>query len=846
MSNNARNETTSWIPLIAVALSIFLIASDQIVLPVAAENIVADLNTRATTVQAALAILGLIAAPLHLVGGKLGEIHGNKRIFLAGIILYLIASLTATLAPNATVFLGGWSILRGVALACLIPTGLALLISNYQAARRGQAFSIYGISGPAAALVMPIFMGWAASSLSWRLTFGLHALIALVCLFLTLRMVDTTRNEGLKMDWLGALLAFLGVGALVLGPMLAGNYGWWEVKRPFQLAGSTFNPLGLSPVPLILLFGVIFLALLLNRNSRLAAHGEQPLFRLSIFDRRQFLTAWMGTMVFFLLMGALPFVIPLFLQSAAGYDSLSTGLVMAVFSLGSIILGLASGALVGRFHPRYVLQAFSIVTLLGVVWLFLNIRLDITFWQIALPLFVFGAGAGVLLSQSPNVTLSGVKPKEAGDAGAVQQSSNELSIGLGVAVIGSLLVSSTLSGIVDGVSHAADIALSDAERAAVIVEMEDAFQSVSADGGDQLFAALPAAVQVQLNQILEDSLVGAMQSVVGIMGLVVLLALTLFSFIPIAAEPDYPRKEQTAGHILERRSEVISYRQVHVIINPASGQDEPILNILNRVFNQADIEWELSLTRRAGDGTRLAREAVARGADLVVGYGGDGTQMEVANGLVGTGVPMAILPGGTGNSMAHALNVPRGLQPATELISRSHTTRAVDLAQMGDHYFMLRANTGTEEKHKATREEKDSYGNLAYIVEGVRLLRGLKPVSYTLTIDGQHIEVDGLSCIIFNAGSIGQYGTLNASIQVDDGLLDVLIVNTRLESALALASYALEIDGAQTGLHQWQGREVSVHADPPQPLWVDGEPFGETPFTIKVVPNAVNILVPEV
>lgn len=846
MSNNARNASASWIPLIAVALSMFLISSDQLVLPVAAENIVADLNTRASTIQAALAILGLIAAPLHFVGGKLGEIHGNKRIFLVGALLYLLASIAATLAPNAAVFLGGWSVLRGVALACLIPTGLALLVSNYQASRRDQAFSIYGISGPAAALVMPIFMGWAASNLSWRLTFGLHALIALVCLFLTFRVVDTSRKEGVKMDWLGALLAFLGIGALVLGPMLAGNYGWWEAKRPFQLAGSTINPLGLSPVPLILSFGVIMLALLLNRNSSLAAHGEQPLFRLSIFDRRQFLTAWLGTMIFFLLVGALPFVVPIFLQGAAGYEPLSTGLVMAVFSLGSIALGLASGALVGRFHPRYVLQTFAIVTLLGLVWLFLNVGLDIPFWKIALPMFVVGAGTGVLLSQTPNVSLSGVKPREAGDAGAVQQSSNELSIGLGVAVIGSLFFSLVLNGFVDGVSQATNITLSDKQRSAVVVEMEDAFQSVSAGDGDQLFTVFPPVIQVQLNHVMEDSLIAAMQTVVGIMGLIVLLALSLFSFIPIVAEPDYPRKEQTAGHILEHRLEVISYRLVHVIINPASGQDEPILNILNRVFNQANIEWELSLTRKAGDGIRLAKEAVARGADLVVGYGGDGTQMEIANGLVGTGIPMAILPGGTGNSMAHALNVPSKLQPAAELISQSHTTRAIDLAQIEDHYFMLRANTGTEEKHKATREEKDRYGNLAYVIEGVRLLRGLKPVNYNLTIDGEHIEVEGLSCIIFNAGSIGQYGTLNASIQVDDGLLDVLIINTSLESTLALANFALDIDGTQAGLHQWQGREITVRADPPQPLWVDGELFGETPFTIKVVPNAVNILVPEV
>ena len=83
----------------------------------------------------------------------------------------------------------------------------------------------------------------------------------------------------------------------------------------------------------------------------------------------------------------------------------------------------------------------------------------------------------------------------------------------------------------------------------------------------------------------------------------------------------------------------LPYPKVHVIINPAAGQDEPILNVLNDVFHPAGVAWEISLTHKSGDATRLAAEAAAAGVDLVAAYGGDGTQMEVANGLLGTGVP---------------------------------------------------------------------------------------------------------------------------------------------------------------------------------------------------------------
>ena len=108
----------------------------------------------------------------------------------------------------------------------------------------------------------------------------------------------------------------------------------------------------------------------------------------------------------------------------------------------------------------------------------------------------------------------------------------------------------------------------------------------------------------------------------------------------------------------------LPYKRIHVVINPAAGHDEPILNVLNSVFRPAGVKWDVSITQDSGDATRLTKEAVALGVDLVAGYGGDGTQMEVANGLLDSGIPQAILPGGTGNAMAHDLKVPLNLKTA--------------------------------------------------------------------------------------------------------------------------------------------------------------------------------------
>ena len=125
------------------------------------------------------------------------------------------------------------------------------------------------------------------------------------------------------------------------------------------------------------------------------------------------------------------------------------------------------------------------------------------------------------------------------------------------------------------------------------------------------------------------------------------------------------------------------YPRIHVVINPASGKDQPILNTLNDVFHQYGVEWDVSITHKYGDATLQARAAIERGVDLVVGYGGDGTQHELANAVIGTATPMAVLPGGTGNGFAREVGAPGKLRDAVVLLCTSQNTRAIDVGRLG-------------------------------------------------------------------------------------------------------------------------------------------------------------------
>ncbi|MGW8249965.1 MAG: diacylglycerol/lipid kinase family protein [Anaerolineales bacterium] len=224
-------------------------------------------------------------------------------------------------------------------------------------------------------------------------------------------------------------------------------------------------------------------------------------------------------------------------------------------------------------------------------------------------------------------------------------------------------------------------------------------------------------------------------------------------------------------------------KRIHVIANPAAGQPEPVLHTLNRVFRGAGNDWDLSITKESGDAFRLAREAAEAGADVVAAYGGDGTVMEVAMALRSSQTPLAILPGGTANLMAVELGIPRDLENAAQIAVKADSElHQVDMGRVGDdRYFMLRVGVGFSARkvEYADRALKDRFGILAYTIAGMKALTDQNKAIYQLILDGKEVEVDGLACLVENAGNMGVAGiTPVQGISVSDGKLDVIVVRS--------------------------------------------------------------------
>ena len=289
------------------------------------------------------------------------------------------------------------------------------------------------------------------------------------------------------------------------------------------------------------------------------------------------------------------------------------------------------------------------------------------------------------------------------------------------------------------------------------------------------------------------------------------------------------------------------YQKIHVVINPASGKDESIINTLNDVFHQHNIDWDVSITKKYGDATAQAKAAIANGADLVVGYGGDGTQHEIANAVMSSGgkTPMGILPGGTGNGFAREMGIPKTLRPAVEVLCNSHKTRKIDVAQVGDQYFIQRLYVGIEPEEQTSREMKDKYGVFAYAVNMAQRRKTQKEVNYQVVIDGDTHQFQAVKVYVVNSGMMGTGVSITHTYAIDDGVLDAFFLDSAdLKTMAAATSRFFNLHTKKAQRYYRQGREISIDTDPDQPVWSDGEYLGRTPITVKVLPGVLPIVVP--
>lgn len=296
--------------------------------------------------------------------------------------------------------------------------------------------------------------------------------------------------------------------------------------------------------------------------------------------------------------------------------------------------------------------------------------------------------------------------------------------------------------------------------------------------------------------------------------------------------------------------------RIFIILNPHAGHEdeERMRRRLGGAFTARGAAFDLVTTQAAGHATELARQAGAGGYRAVAVCGGDGTLAEVATGLAGTATPLAIIPRGTANQVAHNLGIPRALEEAVE-VAVFGTASSIDLGRIHDRAFALVAGAGFDAAvmQSATRELKERWGFGAYIYAAVKEALTAGPRTFRLNADGRELEVQAVSVMVANAGELfARWLPLRFSLAPHptsawhDGLLDVVVVSPRNAPEMAEVlwrSASRKFTGSDRLLH-FQSHEITIDADPPIAVQVDGDPAGMTPVSIAVMRDALRVIMP--
>jgi DHA2 family methylenomycin A resistance protein-like MFS transporter len=403
--------------LVAASLGVLLAQIDTSAVNLAIKSIGADLHARVSALQWVVDAYNLVYASLLLTAGTLGDLYGRRRIFIVGIVLFMIGTLGCALAPNAVVLIAG-RIVSGLGAAFALPMSLVLLTIAYPCREeRAHALGVWASCNGLAFIIGPIFGGWLVDSVGWRSIFYVTLPVCAAALMLTYRAIgESAHPQGRHLDLLGQALAIAGLGGLAIAAIEGSNWGW-------------LSPLTLAVAGAAALALVAFIAVEGRTRGPLL---PLDFLRLPVFSAS---LAIAGLMTFG--MYALIFVVPLYLQTARGNTPFIAGLELLPMPVSFVIVSQCVGHLINRLGPRLVMTAGMVC--LGTCALILAATSGGTgLAQIELALLIGGVGLGLNTAPVNGVAIAAVPPARSGTASGTLNTARMVGATLGVAILGSV------------------------------------------------------------------------------------------------------------------------------------------------------------------------------------------------------------------------------------------------------------------------------------------------------------------------------------------------------------------------------------------------------------------------
>lgn len=429
-----------WLGLAMLSVGVAMIIVDATIVNVAVPSIARDLGLSGTGTEWVNTIYALVFAAFLVTLGRIGDRMGRRRTYVAGLILFLLASALAGFAQSGEELIGA-RFLQGLGGAAILPATQSILNSNFRGRDRAIAFGIWGSVIGGMAALGPLLGGWLTTNLSWRWAFYVNIPWGLLAIFGTLAWIDESRDENARagFDPFGFLFITVGLSSFVFALIEGYTYGWTAPSQPFGLFGWQWPLDSISIIPFAFALSLVCLVGFTVVEIRRERAGKFFLFDFALWRYPAFRFGNMAGTIVSLGEFGLLFVLPLFLQAVLGMSALEVGLLLMALALGAFFAAPAAVGIARRYGPRRVVTLGMGLEAVGIFATATLISQDLNVLLLVPPLFIYGLGVGFATSQLTSVVLSDIPAEVSGLASGTNSMMRQIGSALGIAVLGSVL-----------------------------------------------------------------------------------------------------------------------------------------------------------------------------------------------------------------------------------------------------------------------------------------------------------------------------------------------------------------------------------------------------------------------